>query len=85
MSDYKIITDSGCDLPKQMLEQLDLRCVPLIVNFRGEDREDSVDAGIQELYAGLRAGEAATTSAINPDRWGKEMEAVLDFRRVQTL
>ena len=77
MSEYKIITDSGCDLPQQMLSELDVQTVPLIVNFRGEDREDSVDAGIKELYDGLRAGEVATTSAVNPDRWMEKMEGVL--------
>ena len=77
MSEYKIITDSGCDLPKEMLEKLDVQTVPLIVNFKGEDREDTVDAGIKEMYAGLRDGEAATTSAVNPDRWMEKMDGVL--------
>ena len=77
MSEYKIVTDSGCDLPQEMLSSLDVRTVPLIVNFRGEDREDSVDAGIKEMYEGLRAGEVATTSAVNPDRWMEKMESVL--------
>ena len=77
MSEYKIITDSGCDLPREMLSRLDVRSVPLFVNFKGEDREDTVDAGIQEMYAGLRSGEAATTSAVNPDRWAEKMESVL--------
>jgi DNA modification methylase len=77
MSEFKIITDSGCDLPQEMLSSLDVLTVPLIVNFRGEDREDSVDAGIKEMYDGLRAGEPATTSAVNPDRWMEKMESVV--------
>ena len=77
MSEFKIITDSGCDLPQQLLSQLDVQTVPLIVNFKGEDREDTVDVGIKEMYAGLRSGEAATTSAVNPDRWIEKMEGVL--------
>ena len=77
MSDYKIITDSGCDLPKEMLSNLDLQTVPLFVNFQGKALEDSVDEGIKEIYAGLRDGEAATTSAVNPDRWMEKMEGVL--------
>ena len=77
MSEYKIITDSGCDLPQEMLSRLDVQTVPLIVNFRNEAKEDTVDEGIKELYAGLRAGEAATTSAVNPDRWMEKMEGVL--------
>ncbi len=77
MSDYKIITDSGCDLPKGMLSKLSVQTVPLFVNFQGETLEDSVDEGIKDIYAGLRAGEAATTSAVNPDRWMEKMEGVL--------
>ena len=77
MSEYKIITDSGCDLPKEMLSKLSVQTVPLTVNFRGESLEDSVDEGIKEIYAGLREGEAATTSAVNPDRWMEKMEGVL--------
>ena len=78
MSQYHIITDSGCDLNKTMIEELNITVVPLYVNFRQQSMEDSVDEGIAELYAGLRAGEAATTSAINPDRWAKAMEPVLE-------
>ena len=36
MSEYKIITDSGSDLPKDFLAKLDVQAVPLYVNFRGE-------------------------------------------------
>ena len=74
---YQIITDSGCDLPQEMLQKLSVTAVPLIVNFRGESLPDSVDEGIQDIYAGLRAGEAATTSAINPDGWARAMEPSL--------
>ena len=77
MSDYKIITDSGCDLPRTMLSQLDVEIVPLIMNIRGRAMEDSVDEGIEEMYDLLRAGEAASTSAINPARWGEKMEEFL--------
>lgn len=77
MSQYQIITDSGCDLPKDKLEQLGVTLVPLTVNFRGENLDDSVDEGIKTLYDGFRAGEAATTSAINPTRWAAAMEPVL--------
>ena len=77
VSQYHIITDSGCDLNQAMIDQLNITVVPLIVNFRGQSLEDSVDAGIADMYAGLRSGEPATTSAINPDRWTKAMEPAL--------
>jgi DegV family protein with EDD domain len=74
---YQIITDSGCDLPASLLGTLSVTSVPLTVNFGGKALPDSVDEGIKEIYAGLRAGETATTSAINPDGWAKAMEPVL--------
>ena len=77
MSNYQIITDSGCDLPAKQLQELDVKAVSLLVNFRGETLTDSVDDGIKEIYAGLRAGEAATTAAVNPDRWATAMEEAL--------
>ncbi|MBO5891111.1 MAG: DegV family protein [Oscillospiraceae bacterium] len=77
MSNFKIITDSGCDLPKAIADNLGLTVSPLFVNFRGATNPDSVDDGIQEMYAGLRAGEPASTSAINPQQWEDAMETVL--------
>lgn len=77
MANYQIITDSGCDLPQSLLDTLDVKAVPLYVNFRGAEQPDSVDEGIKELYAGLRGGEAATTSAVNPDRWAAMIEPSL--------
>ena len=77
MLNYQIITDSGCDLPKKVVQELGLKIVPLYVNFRGETLEDSVDEGIADVYNGLRGGEVATTSAINPDRWSCAMEEYL--------
>ena len=77
MMHYQIITDSACDLPKAMLQQLNVSTIPLRVMFRGESLEDSVDDGLQEIYAGLRNGEATSTSAINPTGWASVMEPVL--------
>ena len=74
MSNYKIITDSGCDLSAEMLQRLNVDSVSLSVLFQGEVRPDSVDAGIKEFYDGLRGGEVATTSAVNPDGWSSVIE-----------
>ena len=75
---YKIITDSACDLPQSMLSQLDVTAVPLIVNFRGEVHKDSVaDAEVKTLYDAMRSGEVASTSAVNPDGWAQAIAPVL--------
>ena len=69
---YQIITDSACDLPASMLQELNVVTVPLFVNFRGESRNDSVaDADVKELYDAMRGGEIATTAAVNPDQIGR--------------
>lgn len=77
MPTYKIITDSACDLPRSMLQQLDVSAAPLHILFRGENQPDSVDEGLKEVYDGLRAGEAASTSGVNPEGWAELMEPVL--------
>ena len=77
MSNYQIITDSCCDLPQQTQEQLDLRVIPLNMLFRGQTVEDSVSGDIKAFYDALRDGEAASTSAVNPEGWASVMEPVL--------
>ena len=78
MSQYKIITDSGCDLPVSKLQALDVTAVPLTLLFRGESRPDAVTEEIREVYDALRAGETASTSAVNPDGWAAAIRPVLE-------
>lgn len=77
MSNYKIITDSCCDLPVEKIQELDLTVIPLNLLFRGQSRLDAVTDEIKEVYDGLRAGETASTSAVNPEGWASVIEPVL--------
>ena len=77
MNHYQIITDSGCDLPLEMRQQLDVTMTSLTLQFRGQELEDSVGDDIRDLYTALRAGEVASTSAVNPDAWQRAMEPAL--------
>ena len=77
MSNYKIITDSACDLPAKALSSLDVSIAPLSVLFRGETMADTVGDAIKVLFEGLRKGETATTSAVNPEGWSAVMEPLL--------
>ncbi|MBQ7817303.1 MAG: DegV family protein [Oscillospiraceae bacterium] len=77
MSDFRIVTDSGSDLNQCMIDQLNISLVPLMVNFKGTTQPDNVDDGISAFYDGLRAGEVATTSAINPTGWATKIEPIL--------
>ncbi len=75
---YQIITDSCCDFPTNQYARLGLTVVPLSVEFRGQVFEDRNDESLKELYDGLRQGEAARTSAVNPEHWRMAMEPVLE-------
>lgn len=81
MCNYQIITDSGCDFPAEMYDALGVTCVPLTVSFRGQTFPDRNDDSLKELYAGLSAGEVATTSAVNPDGWAGALRPVLEAGR----
>lgn len=74
---YQIITDSCCDFPKALLEKLNISVVPLSLSFRGEVWSDTTDEGLKTIFAGLRNGETASTSAANPENWASVIEPVL--------
>lgn len=70
---YQIITDSACDFPTPMYEQLNLTMLPLTITFRGVSADDRNDDSLKEVYDGLRNGEVATTAAVNPQSWDGAM------------
>ena len=74
---YQIITDSSCDLSRDLYEAWQVHITPLSVMFRGQPHEDDSEGFIKEVYAGLRSGEVATTSAANPEHWARIIEPVL--------
>lgn len=74
---YKIITDTCCDFPAQMYKDLDLGVVPLSVLYKGENYTQYTEAWLREMFNGLRQGEKASTSAVNPEGWASAIEPVL--------
>ena len=77
MSSYQIITDSGCALSAEILQKLNVTMVSLTLLYKGQTLQDCVTDETKTFYDGLRAGEVASTSAINPDTWASAMEAPL--------
>ena len=74
---YRIITDTCCDYPEQMYNDLSLSAVPLTVNFKGQTVCQYSERWLQKMFDGLRKGEVATTSAVNPQGWQDVIEPVL--------
>ena len=74
---YRIVTDNCCDFPSAMYEELDLAVVPLVVRFQNKEVSQYSEKWLKKMYAGMREGEVATTSAVNPQGWEAVIESVL--------
>ena len=68
MRDYIILTDSCCDLPHYMVEDLGIRVLPLSFLMEGKEYfnySDNRDISPLEFYNKLRSGSLGTTSAVS--------------------
>ena len=74
---YRIITDTCCDFPTEMYNDLNLVRVPLSVVYKGVSYNEYSEQWLKEMFDGLRSGEEATTSAVNPAGWAAVIEPVL--------
>ena len=74
---YRIITDTCCDYPMEMYRELDLEVVPLSVLYKGKNYDSYTEQWLKDLFDGLRSGESASTTAVNPDGWTRVIEPVL--------
>ena len=77
---FQIITDSSCDLPQSLADELDLRVLPLHVTIDGKTYNNYLDGreiAFKDFFDKLRAGSQGTTSAVNPEEFCSEMEPVL--------
>ena len=50
MNSFQILTDSCCDLPAELVRQLDVTVVPLSVEMEGRSYADGIDMSPKELY-----------------------------------
>ena len=80
MRDYVLLTDSCCDLSAEMAAKLGVEILPLSLEMGGKSYRnypDGRDIGFQEFYTRLRAGELATTSAVNVAAYTDTVEPLL--------
>ena len=75
---YQIVTDTCCDYPADMYGELGLKVVPLSVLYKGVQYTEYTEQWLKGLFDGLRAGETASTSAVNPTGWAEVIEPVLE-------
>jgi DegV family protein with EDD domain len=58
----KIITDSACDLPDNLIEENDIEVIPLLVQLDGKELVDGKDICPEQVYAAIREGKTPRTS-----------------------
>ena len=78
MNDFVIFTDSGCDLPLDLLRQWGVEHLSLTFHFEGENREYAgSDMEPAIFYERMKAGEVAKTAAVNMDTFKNAFGEIL--------
>jgi DegV family protein with EDD domain len=66
----RVVTDSSCDLPKDLVAQYGLTVVPLYINIGTDSYRDGIDMSREAFYEGLPHFRAhPTTSAPSPGQF----------------
>ncbi|MDD4069982.1 MAG: DegV family protein [Candidatus Izemoplasmatales bacterium] len=79
MKKVKIITDSTCDLTKELIEKNDIEVVPLFVNFGEESYLDGVNLTVPKMYELVTEKKILPkTAAPSPGSFEKTFKKYLD-------
>ena len=81
MSEYVIVTDSSADLTDGMVKELGVEVLPLSFMVKGQtyrNYPDNREMDPGAFYAMLRAGEMATTAAVNVADYTSVLEPLLE-------
>jgi len=62
----KIVTDSICDLPPQIIKDLDIMVIPIHVCFGTEVYRDGIDISTEDFYKKLETSRVFPTTAVPP-------------------
>ena len=80
MSEFVLVTDSEADMSQEMVEETGVVVLPLSFTIQGKTFHDYPDHREMDLalfYDMLRAGEVATTAAVNVDQYVQAIEPEL--------
>lgn len=70
----KILTDSGCDLPEEILKEYDIDLLPIIVIKDDKEYLDGITINPKEMYDNMRKGESYKTAQISPKMFTDKFE-----------
>ena len=72
----KIISDSACDLPEEIIEELDIDILPIVVIKDDKEYLDKVTIDPKIMYDNMRKGAVYKTAQIPPTVFQEEFEKV---------
>jgi len=78
MASYEIFTDSSCDLPKEIIDRLNLQVMQLEVIIDDNPPILNREIDIKDFYDQLRNGANAKTSAVTLGHFEENMRAALE-------
>lgn len=76
MKSFKIITDSCCDLPLEIIKDLNIKYMGIVCNFKGMEyiEDGGRTLSYKDFFTAVRNGEMPSTSQINSFVFYKEFE-----------
>ena len=84
MSEFVLMTDSSADLNQEMVQELGVTVLPLSFTIQGKvyrNYPDNREMDLPLFYDMLRAGELATTSAVNVAEYTQAVEPILQEKK----
>lgn len=78
---YALVSDATLDLPLDLIEQYDIKVVPMAFTLDGEEilhYPDERNMTNEEFYQALKEGKTSTTSQINPMTYVDFMKPILE-------
>ena len=74
--EYKIFSDSTCDLPEETISQLGVEILKLSFEIDGKSYSDG-DMSFKEFYDKMRSGSSTKTAQITPDVCERSFEKAI--------
>jgi DegV family protein with EDD domain len=82
----RIVTDSTCDLPPEIVRKHGIGVVPLYIHAGGRDYQDGVDLSRSEFYKRLPSFHPAATTAVpSPEVFRRVYEQMADAGATEVL
>ncbi len=70
----KILTDTGCDLPVDIIKDYDIDILPIVVIKDNEEYLDQLTISSKEVFDGMRAGQVFSTAQIPAQSFNEKFE-----------